>query len=181
MRKTKKWFALALLTVMTCAAVFAAAQTAQAPARPFGRFAAENILTGEKVTEAYFQNAELTMVNYWATWCGPCVGELPALAKIGELTEGRVQVLGVQLDALSNGGKRDEDAIGAAKELFEASKAAYPSVVPDEWLTQIGTLVQSIPTTFFVDQNGNVLDAVIGSRSEQQWLDAIRERIGEKK
>ena len=49
----------------------------------FGAFESET-LDGEKVTEEIFQQADLTMVNIWATFCGPCIQEMPDLAQLSE-------------------------------------------------------------------------------------------------
>ena len=51
------------------------------PVMLFGHFDAKT-LDGEEVTEEIFANADLTMVNIWGTFCGPCIEEMPYLGEI---------------------------------------------------------------------------------------------------
>lgn len=142
----------------------------------FGEFSAENLRGEEPITEAYFAEADLTLVNYWATWCPPCREELPDLAKLNELSEGRVQVLGVLLDSIVDADlTRDEGAIEAAHVLLDASEASFPVVVPDMWLLQIGSIVTAVPTTFVVDSEGNLVTAVTGARDAEGWMKLAEE------
>lgn len=142
-------------------------------AAPFGKFSAENLRNEGVVTEAVFAGADVTLVNFWATWCGPCVGELPHLGVLAEKTEGRVQVLGVLLDSLTTKGEKDDDVVEAMHALMDESGAAFDVVMPDAWLSSIATIVTSIPTTFLVDSQGNIISSVIGARNEAQWLETI--------
>ena len=68
----------------------------------FGAFESET-LDGEKVTEEIFQQADLTMVNIWATFCGPCIQEMPDLAQLSE----EYQDKGVQIIGLIGDYRRD--------------------------------------------------------------------------
>lgn len=145
----------------------------------FGAFEAENLRGDEPITEAYFAGAELTLVNYWATWCPPCRAELPDLAKLGELSGGRAQVLGVLTDSIVDANfTKDEGAIEAAHALLDDAGATFPVVVPDLWLLQISSVVTSIPTTFLVDREGNVVSAVLGARSAEEWMSVVEETLG---
>jgi thiol-disulfide isomerase/thioredoxin len=175
----KKMLSLLLALLLLLGALPALAESEETP---FGAFSAENILrAGEgepaPVTEAIFAEAELTLVNYWATWCPPCIEELPALGRLYEATEGRAQVVSVLLDAVDEYGQRDESAIEAALLLMEASEADYPVLVPDAWLMKIGGIVTAVPTTFVVDAEGNVLTGLVGGRTEAQWLAVIEEYL----
>ncbi|MDR0897399.1 MAG: TlpA family protein disulfide reductase [Oscillospiraceae bacterium] len=156
---------------------------------PFGAFSAENIMPmpveeeGEAeanpapITEAIFAEAELTLVNYWATWCPPCIAELPALGHLNEATEGRAQVVGVLMDAVDEYGRLDESVIEDALLLMETSEASYPVLLPDAWLMMIASIVTAFPTSFLVDSEGNVLVGVVGGRTEAQWLEIIEEYL----
>ncbi len=178
MNKKQRIFAASLAMLLVLSAMPALAQ--QAAAVPFGKFSAENLRGEEPVTEAYFQEADITLVNFWATWCGPCVNEMPDLAKLSELTEGRAQVLAVQLDSLTELGKRDEGAIEAMHTLMDSIEADFPVVVPDEWLMILGSKSPAIPTTFLVDKEGNLIGkAVIGGKDAEAWLKTIEEALAD--
>lgn len=140
---------------------------------PFLAFEAENIWGDDMLTDAIFGEADITLVNYWATWCPPCRAELPDLAQIAEASEGRVQVLGVLLDAVAEDETlaRDEDVIDTALALLTAAGEPFPVAVPDVNLMAIGSLVTAVPTTFLIDRDGNVIGYVEGSRDVNAWLD----------
>lgn len=137
----------------------------------FGSFEAEDLRGTKPVTEAIFKKADVTLVNFWATWCGPCRDELPDLAQLSELSEGRVQVVSVLLDSLADAeGTQDEEAIEMAHILLDDAKAEFPTLVPDAWLMTLSSIVYAVPTTFVVDSNGVLLNAVEGSRTADQWI-----------
>ena len=67
----------------------------------FGEFETVT-LTGEPVTQEIFGEAKLTMVNIWATYCGPCIQEMPELAELAREYEDRgVQIVGLLSDVMA--------------------------------------------------------------------------------
>lgn len=179
---TKRIFAAALALCLLLSAGLAFAGQAMNEVVPFGAFEAEDIRGDKPVTEAVFADADVTLVNYWTTWCGPCRAEMPDLAKIAEQSEGRVQVLGVLLDGVTgNDLARDEDAIDAAITLMDASGVEFPVVLPDAWLMAIGGLVSAVPTTFLIDRDGNVLGYTEGSRTADEWITLAAEHYPDAK
>ncbi|MDL2319265.1 TlpA family protein disulfide reductase [Eubacteriales bacterium OttesenSCG-928-A19] len=137
---------------------------------------AESLNGTDDVTEAFFEAPYITLVNFWATWCGPCIAELPDLAQLSELTGGKVQVVGVMLDAMDQTGRRDESAIEGMLALCDEASVTYPIVMPDEYLTQLSYTMQYVPTTLVVDFEGEVHEVVIGSNSAEDWL-AIAQKV----
>lgn len=137
-------------------------------------------LDGEKVTTADFEGNTLTVLNVWATWCSPCVKELPELQKISEAYADKgVQIVGV-LDPTGEPG--DDDVLGTAKTLLADAGAIYTVILPDE--TIIDTFLRNMqyfPTTFFIDSDGNVVDTIVGSNSYDDWskhIDKALEKLG---
>lgn len=169
-----------LVSILLCLGLLlcAGGALAQQTHTPFGQFEAENLRGEEPVTEAAFTGAELTLVNFWATWCPPCREELPDLAEISGLSEGRVQVLGVLMDSFDTKGERDEDAIESANMMLDLVNADFPVVVPDAWLSAIASRITAVPTTLLVDREGNLLTAVTGARSAEQWMALADETLG---
>jgi len=120
-------------------------------------------LDGTPVTSAeLFENHDVTMINLWATWCGPCKRELPELAKLGEELEGKnCQIIGVCLDA-GEGGKAQE-----AQAILDAAGAHYANLIAPDNFDDVFP-VDSIPTSFFVDSEGRILvPSVVGAFVEQ--------------
>lgn len=126
----------------------------------FPAFEAENLLDAEhRVTEAIFQEADLTLLNYWASWCGPCAEELPDLGELSALSEGRVQVVGVLLDGLTvskdgESTERNEQEIEDALALMADAKAEYPLLMPEGFLGMLSSVITAVPTTFLINRDG---------------------------
>lgn len=139
-------------------------------------------LDGDPFTFEDITQNKLTMINVWATWCPPCVAELPELQALSEAyAEQGVEVIGVLADSIWEVGEQDDDAIAAGKKLLENAEASYRVLIPDAVLQ--GTLINlmdGFPTTFFFDADGEFVDAVVGSDSFEGWsevLDEILEKM----
>ena len=136
-------------------------------------------INGEEYTEAVFQEADLTMVNVFATWCGPCVNEIPYLAELDEKMKDKgVQVIGIVMDAVK-GTEKDEEGIKKAQILAEKTKAEYPFLLPDSgYMNGRLAYVQAFPETFFVDKNGNIVgETYSGSRSLEEWEEIVNTEL----
>lgn len=134
----------------------------------FGTFTSQT-LQGEEVNQDIFQQADLTMVNIWGTFCGPCLKELPDLGEISREYQGQgVQLVGLIADV---GSAKDATALG----IVEKTQADYTHIVAaGELRTGILSKTSAVPTTIFVDKNGNqVGQTVIGSRSKADWISII--------
>ena len=183
MRK-KYLFTLCLLLTATisCTAV-QAGETAQKSAeteqplkneeetdeeKMFGEF--ETItLEGEEVSQEIFAEADLNMVNIWATYCGPCIREMPDLGTISrEYAEQGFQIIGIISDVAE---AKDEDA----EAIVSYTQADYTHLLLSWDLLQnyVGQ-VQVVPTTVFVDGEGKQVGEVYaGSRTEEEWKEII--------
>jgi thiol-disulfide isomerase/thioredoxin len=119
--------------------------------------------------------ARPTLINVWATWCGPCVGEIPSLVKLAGEYAGRINIVGIQLDAVLDDMTRDEDAIAGARKLFEDAGYTYPSLIPTQSLTDLVNEmnVSGIPTTWFVGTDGRLVMEEVGSKDLDGWRTAI--------
>lgn len=143
----------------------------------FGKFAA-NTLEGDKITNEYFAKEKLTLINVWATFCGPCKMEIPVLGDLDRELED-FQVMGIVMDVLDQDGNLLPEQIETAKKLNEVSNADYPSAIINESLAQLGVAgLTSFPTSIFVDSEGNIVgDLVVGARDEAGWREIIEERM----
>lgn len=140
-------------------------------------------LDGNTITSVDFQDNMLTVMNVWATWCPPCVEELPHLQEMNELFKGEnVQIVGVLQDGVTEQFARDEEAIEAAKQLLTEARAEYTVILPDETImTEFISQMQYFPTTFFIDSEGNVVKTEIGAKDAQGWEDTVNEVLEEVK
>lgn len=138
-------------------------------------------LNGDVFTSADITKNKLTVMNVWATWCPPCVAELPHLQKVSEAFQDEgVAVIGVLQDGVTELGKRDDQAIESANVLLDEAGAEYPILLPDDALqyTFIRTM-QCFPTTFFLDGEGNLIQRVEGARDYEGWSELIRKALEE--
>lgn len=158
-------------------------QTNQADqaAENLGCFSMEDI-EGETYTQEMFADYDLTMINVFATWCTPCINEIPDLEQLrGDMADQGVNVVGIVLDAVDYSGGTDDSAIENAKILAEQTGATYPFLVPDQGLLN-GRLagIAAVPETFFVDKEGNVVgETYTGSRSLEEWKSVVEETLKE--
>lgn len=154
-----------------------AEETQQEEIIPFGTFTAQT-LTGETVDESFFSNAELTVVNAWATFCGPCKQEMPVLGALDRELED-VQVLGVVVDVLDQQGQPDPAQVELALDLQTAHACDYPSLILNVDLAMLGyASLPSVPATLFVDKDGNLVGkGFFGKLDETGWRAIIAERL----
>lgn len=141
----------------------------------FGDFETTDIY-GETFTQELFSDYELTMVNIWGTFCGPCINEMPELGEIAkEYSEKGVQIVGIVVDATDNSGKIVDSQVELAKELAEKTGAEYTHLLPSVDLIKARLArVSAIPHTLFVDKDGFLVGkAVTGSQSKQEWQKII--------
>lgn len=117
-------------------------------------------LEGNAVTNDIFSQADLTVVNFWGTYCGPCINEMPGLAEWAESMPDNVQLIGIVVDAASE----DSDEYAAAQLIVDETGVKYENLVVTEGLEDIIGELIGVPTTFFVDRDGNIVgDPIVGA------------------
>lgn len=99
------------------------------------------------------------VVNYWATYCGPCVAELPALNTIAKRFKDNVVVLGMEAG---------ETEKGDLKQFVDEHHLSYPiAPTQDNTMFAMG-LIYGVPTTFIVNPKGQIVDTHMGAISVGQ-------------
>ncbi len=129
-------------------------------------------LAGEKVTEDIFKGKKLTMINIWATFCRPCINEMPDLETLSkEYADKDFQIIGIVCDVNYDASGYDKDLYASALDVVEMTGVTYTNLLPSKSLDMIKlSEVYSVPETIFVDENGNIVDTnYIGSRSYENW------------
>lgn len=126
-------------------------------------------LDGEEIDNTVFADAEITMVNIWGTFCGPCINEMPDLEKLyQELPEG-CALLGLLTDVYG------DQNLDAANQIVEKTGVTYVNIIPDETLYQfLSDNITGVPTTLYVDSEGNILGGVVGARSMEKYLEILQ-------
>lgn len=126
-------------------------------------------MEGNTVLSDIFSQSKLTMINVWATYCGPCLSEMPELGELAaEYAPEEFQIIGIISDVLEG-----EDQ-SYAESLVEQTGANYTHLLLNESIYYaLLTDVTAVPTTFFLDTEGTVLGVAIGSRDKAAWGEII--------
>lgn len=126
-------------------------------------------LDGAAFTQDNLSDKDVTVINFWSVTCGPCIAEMPALARLSESLPDNVQVLTVCLD----GGDYQEDASGI---LSQAGFQGITLLSGDGDFEKVCREIQYTPTTIFVDKDGNTSsEVIIGGQEDlaESYTDAI--------
>lgn len=124
-------------------------------------------LSGSPVnsTELFAQH-EITLLNLWGTWCGPCIQELPELNKVNEL----LADMDGAVVGLLNDGKGSNNA-ELAKQLIAENNIGYLNILSPENMNEI-ILQRYYPTTVFVNREGVVVGrTLLGTPGKRYIVD----------
>lgn len=111
-------------------------------------------LDGGTFTQEDILSRDVTVINFWATYCGPCIVEMPALAEFADALPENVQVVTVCLDGAGN-----EET--AERILQEAGYEGVTLLSGDGDFRTLCGRIRYTPTTVFVDGEGNLAEKVV--------------------
>jgi len=129
-------------------------------------------LVGEEVTSAQFQG-KVMLLNFWATWCGPCRSEIPDFIKIyKKYQKDGLEIVGI---AVSSG------STVQIQKFVDKWGINYPILTGDEKYLQDLTNkyggIFGIPTTFLIDRQGVIREKWVGARTEKVFLAGIEKYL----
>lgn len=110
-------------------------------------------MDGNKVTNDTFADYDLTVVNFWATYCNPCIDELPELAEWKKELPNNVNLIGLLVDVDEKG----SDQYKLAEKIIKEAGADYQHLIATEEFDDMISNLVGVPTTFFVDSTGKII------------------------
>ncbi len=126
-------------------------------------------LDAQTVSQNVFSDYDLTVVNIWATWCPPCIEEMPDLQVLYEQLPENVNFFTISDDA--------NEQPELAQSILEESGATFDTLLTNEQIdANIMSRVAAFPTTLFVNSEGYVVHAIEGVPVDdpvQEYLDTI--------
>jgi cytochrome c biogenesis protein CcmG/thiol:disulfide interchange protein DsbE len=130
--------------------------------KPAPTFALRQVGTSTTVNIAQFRGKPL-IVNFWATWCGPCWEEHPVLVANARMLQPNVQFLGVVFQ------DKEDKILG----FLEQRGSSYPTVVDEAGKTAIAYGVGGVPETYFIDANG----VIVAKHNGPMSADILQENL----
>jgi cytochrome c biogenesis protein CcmG/thiol:disulfide interchange protein DsbE len=109
-------------------------------------------LDGRPVNVADWKG-KVVLVNFWATWCGPCVEEIPALEALQEHYRDQLVILGLSIDT---------KPAAEVKQFAARLKVNYPVAMSTEAIERALGGVSAVPVTFLIDPEGRVVQRHVG-------------------
>ncbi|HEY4410189.1 MAG TPA: TlpA disulfide reductase family protein [Acidimicrobiia bacterium] len=129
-------------------------------------FALDDVRAGRAPVSLEAFRGKPVVLNFFGSWCPPCVRELPALEAMAERYRGRVQFVGVTFN----------DTREAARSLLDRSGVSYPAAFDAKSDLAYDYGIQGMPTTLFIGPDGNLVEGKKGEFSEPQ-LQAVIDRL----
>jgi len=137
-----------------------------APAVGFQRFGGGSVALSSL-------RGKLVLVDFWGTFCEPCVEEMPVLVKLAREYEGRgVAFIAPSLDDP----ERAKVEVGVFIDRQVPALAPYAAFGNDASANAFG--IQALPTLVVIDRSGKVIATYIGAASEHEWRSRIEEALG---
>ena len=137
-------------------------------------------LFGEKFTSQDAAKAKLTAYNVWETTCPACLGEMGALEELShKYPPEEFQLVGVCADLFDKYGELKQGQLKKAQSLMNDAGTTFPHIIPTQDMSRFfDSVIPGYPTTFFVDQNGKIVDSTSGSNDLEGWTRKVDEVLG---
>ncbi|MBV8552267.1 MAG: redoxin domain-containing protein [Acidobacteriaceae bacterium] len=148
----------------------AAARVEEASRKPAPNFTLKDA-NGQPVNLADYRG-KVVLLNFWATWCGPCGLEIPWFEQFEQQFKSQgFAVLGVSMD---------EDGWSAVKPYMAEHKINYRVMLGNDSVGQLYGGVDSLPTTFMIDREGRLAFTHVGLAGKNDYLSEIQNLLGTK-
>lgn len=170
----RKKFVCLIVVIIMVVSLGACGVSQKLEGKEFPAFKAEDFL-GNEYTEAFFEENEATVVNFWFTGCQACVEEMPYLETMSQkLTEKNVKMIGICTDAGT------EEIDGEVMKILKLNNVTFPNLKIKEG-EEMDKLIKSItafPTTVVIDSSGRIIGKpIVGALENESQEKLLNERI----
>jgi peroxiredoxin len=122
-----------------------------------------------KVVHMADYKGKVVLLDFWATWCGPCKIEIPWFMEMQRKNKDRgFEVLGVAMD---------DEGWEAVKPFVTDLKVNYRIVIGNDAVAQVYGGVDALPTTFLIDRDGKIAAVHVGLTSKKDFEDGVEELL----
>jgi cytochrome c biogenesis protein CcmG/thiol:disulfide interchange protein DsbE len=111
-----------------------------------------DVNTGKPIDQSQWRG-KVVLVNFWATWCGPCRMEIPDLIKLQDKYRDKLVIVGLSID---------EGPVDAVKAFAAAEHINYPVAVVNDQTEKLFGGITSVPSTFIVNADGGIVQRHVG-------------------
>lgn len=109
---------------------------------------------------------KVVILDFWATWCPPCLEEIPHFKKLHQQYSGQgLVILGVSLDEAG----RDH-----VKEFMKENSIPYPIAMSNDKIVEDFGGIRGIPTTFVIDRDGKIVSKLVGYHDLEEFESLIK-------
>lgn len=121
---------------------------------------------GETVRLSSFED-KVIILNFWATWCGPCRMEIPGFVDLyKKYNEKGLEIIGVSVD---------QSGWNAVKPFIKNYKVNYPILMFNNQVIMDYGGIRGIPTTFIINRKGEIVEKIVGLRPDAYFEQRIKE------
>lgn len=125
------------------------------------------LIDGTSITLSELQGKPV-IINFWATWCGPCVKEMPAFERLKDDFGDKIGIIAVNCG----------DDAGTVKDFMEENGYTFPVVLDEEYSISMLYPTNSIPYTVVVDAEGKVTHISTGALDADTMYERYKEALG---
>lgn len=125
------------------------------------------LIDGTSITLSELQGKPV-IINFWATWCGPCVKEMPAFERLKDDFGDKIGIIAVNCG----------DDAGTVKDFMEENGYTFPVVLDEEYSISMLYPTNSIPYTVVVDAEGRVTHISTGALDADTMYERYKEALG---
>lgn len=125
------------------------------------------LMDGTSITLSELQGKPV-IINFWATWCGPCVKEMPAFERLKDDFGDKIGIIAVNCG----------DDAGTVKDFVEENGYTFPVVLDEEYSISMLYPTNSIPYTVVLDAEGKVTHISTGALDADTMYERYKEALG---